>query len=272
MNLNFHLPFIQPPELSVLQTTTKIFLLATTTFAMSSCLSRSPKTMVPTDDLVENMSEMYASITNFTSFQSIPNEPPPSIIDDLKKLKPAKTNRNLLYFIRNDFDLSQYNSVSVEPVKMLILTEQTEEIDKALVIKISEYFTAGLSNGLNKTIKTNKGKKTLILRSAFLSLGVSYDGLMPHQFMPFGLALKAALRLTTLEERKLRVHFALRLFNAKSGETELMLIDKNIKDNVGSYETLTFEDIKPILDIWIDRYSQRFVEINAGKFKSKGIK
>ncbi|MCK5834908.1 MAG: DUF3313 family protein [Lentisphaeria bacterium] len=256
----------------MIRLTTKFLLFTSTLFTMTSCLSRSPKTMVPRDDLVENVSEMYASLTGFSSFKSTPNEPPPSIIGDLKKLKPAKTNRNLLYFIEPDFDLSQYNSVVVEPVKMLILDEQVEEIDKALVIQISQYFTAGLSKEFNKVLKENKGTKTLALRSAFLSLGVSFDGLLPHQFTPFGLALKTALRLTTLEERKLRVHFALRLFDTKSLKTELMVLDKNIKNSVGNYDNLTFEeDFKPLLDIWIERYSQRFEEINRGIYKLKGL-
>jgi hypothetical protein len=85
--------------------------------------------------------------------------------------------------------------------------------------------------------------------------------------MPFGLALKAALRTTSLEDRKLRVHFALRILEKDSDKTIVMLLDKNVKDDVESYEVLKFEDIKPLLDIWISRYAQRLHSLNSGEYR-----
>jgi|LGOV01.1.fsa_nt_gb hypothetical protein len=233
----------------------------------SACSSKSPNVTVPDDDVIENVSDAYESITDFASFQSTPNTPPPAIIDDLKKLKPSKLNRNAFYYIQDDYDFSKYNSIEVEPVKMMILDEEREQIDKELVVKISKYFTEGLNTELNKVIKNNKGNKKLLLKSAFLSIDVSFDNLLPHQYMPFGLALKAALRSTDLEERKLRVHFALRILEKESKETIVMLLDKNIKDDVESYEDFTFKDIKPLLDIWIERYAQRLHSANTGEYR-----
>ncbi len=244
---------------------TSIFLVVI--IMISACSSKSPSVVVPSDDVAENVSDAYASITDFASFQSTPNTPPPAIIDDLKKLKPSKLNRNAFYYIKDDYDFSQYNSIEVEPVKMMILDEEKEQIDKELVVKISKYFTQGLNTELNKVLKNNIGNKKLILKSAFLSIDISFDNLLPHQYMPFGLALKAAMRSTSLEERKLRVHFALRVLEKKSKETIVMLLDKNVKDDVESYEDFTFEDIKPLLDIWIKRYAQRLHSVNMNEYR-----
>jgi len=251
----------------MLNKTIKIGLLIVTIFMFSACSSKSPSAVIPTDDVTENVSDAYASITDFASFQSTPNTPPPSIIEDLKKLKPSKLNRNAFFYLDNKYDINQYNSIEVEPVKMMILDEQRKQIDKELVVKISNYFTAGLNRELNKVIEDNKGNKKLVMKSAFLSIDVSFDNLLPHQYMPFGLALKAALRTTSIEERKLRIHFALRLLEKDSQKTILMLLDKNIKDDVESYEDLTFEDIQPLLDIWIDRYAQRLKSLNNGEYR-----
>ncbi|MFT5661697.1 MAG: hypothetical protein ACI9TV_002344 [Sulfurimonas sp.] len=146
---------------------------------------------------------------------------------------------------------------------MMLLDEQSKKISKKLVLEISEYFTKGLDKELNKVIQNNKGNKTLLLKIAFLSIDVSYNDLSLHQYLPFGLALKAALRTTSLEKRKLRVHLALRMLEKDTDETIIMLIDKNIVDDVDSFEEFTFEDIKPLLDTWIQRYTQRFKGLNT---------
>ncbi|MFT5661696.1 MAG: outer membrane lipoprotein-sorting protein [Sulfurimonas sp.] len=59
---------------------------------LSACATKSQDTLVKPDDTTANISEGYENITSFASFQSTPNTPPPSIISDIKKLKPSPFN------------------------------------------------------------------------------------------------------------------------------------------------------------------------------------
>lgn len=215
-------------------------------------------------------------------------EPKPNkIINDLSKLKKSPLSENTYYYIKKGTDFSKYNNIIVPQIKVYTAKDKegaqkavddvsnyfTSEVKnttkKKLFDDISLYFTTKLQKNLQEVVENkNSTKKSLIFNASIISLDVSYDNLEIYQFLPYGLVFTALKRGTGIEERKLRVNFALKIIDKETNETIVALIEHNISNSqIKSSKELTINDLKPILDKWIKKYSLRLKELKTGKYK-----
>lgn len=192
---------------------------------------------------------------------------PNSLIKDASLLKPSPLDENSMYYIKKDINFHAYNSIRVPHIEVLTNEENEKVLNQKLLNVTSIYFTNKLDNALNKVLKKNIGNQKLLLQVSIVSLDVSYDDLAFYQYLPYGLAFTALKRGTGIEERKLRVHLALKLLDNRTKETLAMVVNKNIDNEVESIEELKFKHIKPVLDEWVTLYTTRLKELNEGKFK-----
>ena len=193
---------------------------------------------------------------------------PNELVKQTHLLKPSPLREDALYYINKKFDVHSYNHIQVPKIKLLTDDVKRELIDKKTLTMTTIYFRNALYNKLNHVIKDHQKQHDLILEVAIVSLDVSYDDLAFYNYLPYSLALKAIKRGTGIEGKKLRVHLALKLIDAKSKETLAMVVDKNVDKEVKSLEELRFSDIKPILDSWVSLYTLRLQEFKEGKYNN----
>ncbi len=191
-----------------------------------------------------------------------------TLIDDLSLLKPSPNDEHTLYYVNKDTDFTKYNDIIINSLK--IITDNKEShIDQKLISDVYLYFDKKLQDELKPIYKNNgKDKKSLQLSISIISMEASYDDLKIYQYLPYGLAFTALKRGSGYEKKKLKTSLALKLYDAKTLKTLVLLLDlekssKEIKD----IENISLNDIKPILDSWAQRYKLRLTELKNGKYK-----
>lgn len=190
-----------------------------------------------------------------------------TLIKDTSKLKPSPYNDTAHYYLKKNIDFSMYSHVHVPKIEILD-EKQQDKASAELKSKISNYFTNTLNEKLNKEIMNNKGTKTLVFDVAVTTLDVGFEAMKAYNFIPIGLAIKAISRGTGIEERQLSLAIALRVTDKNSGEIIAMVVDSKIKEKIKDIQSLTFTDVKPLLDEWITLYAKRLNELNQGKYKN----
>lgn len=213
---------------------------------------------------------------------------PNSVVNDISKLKQSQTDENSYYYIKKDVDFSKYNKIEVPKINVF-MAKNKEGIQKVvddassyfadnknniantkLLNDISTYFTTNLEKNLQEVIKNRRIRKnTLVLQASIISLDVSYDNLEFYQYLPYGLAFTAIKRSTGIENKKLRVSFALKVFDEKTKETLVAIIEHDISDSkVSDSKDLKIDDLKPVLDKWIKKYSLKLQKLKNGEYKT----
>jgi len=191
-----------------------------------------------------------------------------TLIEDVSLLKPSPNDARSLYYVDKDTDFTKYNDIIINPLKIITDTKESH-IDQKLISDVYLYFDKKLQDELKPIYKNNgKDKKSLQLSISIISIEASYDDLKIYQYLPYGLAFTALKRGAGYEKRKLKTSLALKLYDAKTLKTLVLLIDlekssKEIKD----IENISLVDIKPILDNWAQRYKLRLTELKNGKYK-----
>jgi len=192
---------------------------------------------------------------------------PNSIIKDPSILKPVPDKDNVFYYLNKDFDANEYRYVIVPAIKINVEKDDEKNVDKKLLKEIATYYQKNLQKELSKVLSKNRTNNGLIMQVSISSLHVSYDALKPWEFLPYGLAIKVIARGTTLETRKLNTVIAIKLSDKKTKNTQIMVVDNKVEDDIESYDEFTFKNVKPLLDSWIKNSKEKLQELNDHKYK-----
>ncbi|GGD48145.1 hypothetical protein GCM10012288_23000 [Malaciobacter pacificus] len=212
---------------------------------------------------------------------------PNNVVNDISKLKQSESDENSYYYIKKDVNFSKYNKIKVPKINVYMakdkegvqkivddasnyFTDNKNNIaNKKLLNDISTYFTTNLEKNLQEVVKNRRIRKnTLVFQASIISLDVSYDNLEFYQYLPYGLAFTAIKRSTGIEDKKLRVGFALKVFDEKTKETLITVVKHDISDsNVSNSKDLKIDDLKPVLDKWIKRYSSKMEQLKKTNYK-----
>lgn len=189
------------------------------------------------------------------------------LIEDPTLLKPVPNKENVFYYLNKNFDANNYNHISVPKITIIIEDEDKKDIDKELLTKITTYFQKNLQNELNKVLEVNSSKNELIMKISLASFDVSFDTLKPWQYMPYGLAIKGIMRGTGLEKRKLNTSLVFKISDKKTKKIQFLIVDFKTKEDMPNYKNLSFKDVKPLLDYWINNSKTKLQELNDHKYK-----
>lgn len=189
------------------------------------------------------------------------------IIEDPSILKPVPNKENVFYYLNKKFDANNYNKVYVPKIDIVVGEDDKKDIDKELLNKISTYLQENLQKELTSVLANNDSNNTLKMEMAVTSFDVSYKNLKPWELMPYGLAIKVIMRGTGLEKRKLNISLAFKLSDEKTSETQILIVDFKTKDDMPSYDELTFQNVKPLLDYWVKNSKVKLTELNNHKYK-----
>jgi len=213
---------------------------------------------------------------------------PNHLTKNSSKFKVSPINKNTYYYIKKDIDFLKYNNIIVPKIKIhmaknkkgvnkvvddvsnYFTSNKNNKIDKKVLNNISLYFTKNLQKNLQEVVENKKFKKdSLLINASITSLDVSYDDLELYQYLPYGLVFTAMKRSTGIENKKLRINFALKVIDEKTNEVIASIIEYNISNSkISNSKDLKIENIKPILDKSIKKYTLILQELKEGKYKT----
>jgi len=149
----------------------------------------------------------------------------------------------------------------VEPVLIFANNEQIKA-NAGLLKEMSEYLTQRVRNRLDKNpnfnLVTEPQDKTLKIEFALTAVAVSHDKRKGYQYVPVALVLSQAARATGAIDKNARVAMELRVSDANTGKILAKVMDSEAGEKVSIEEKdLDFKHLKPALDNWANRFSDR---------------
>ena len=172
-------------------------------------------------------------------------------------------------------DFTKYQNIMVAPVKIIsnIPEGEVSPAQTKLFSQISQYLTDGyirnLQQGGSYNVVDSAGPDTMIFEVAISAVEVHFDDMQWYQFTPVTLGLTVVARATYVDQA-VRILGEARVTDSESGEVLLRAMGLQEGEEVGTEaDELVFADVKPALDIWLERSSKRFEEMKKGLIKAE---
>lgn len=184
--------------------------------------------------------------------------------DDLKEDKKYK---GTMIWIAPDADFKKFDSVLIVPIEINhgLTNEQKTPARMKLLEEVSTYLTEGykreISEKTNLKIVDVAGPTTMKLASSISAVAVSHDDLKFYQFIPIALVATEIARATT-SHPAVRIMGESKILDSQSNKVLLrgMSMQKG-KEIKSDGKQLTFEDLKPGLDLWLSRAGERITDL-----------
>ena len=175
--------------------------------------------------------------------------------------------RNAFIF-SNKERVGAYHSVLLEPIELF---SATGKADKARASEAMEYLTEGVKAMLNEKgiAATQPGPGVARLKLAITGVEKSKEELKAHNLIPVSAIFRGAQAASGNVATYIATMFEGEALDSVSGERIMAIVTKGISETKKrSGDELTFEDIKPTLDLWLERYSLTIDEFVAKKHGS----
>ena len=192
-------------------------------------------------------------------------------LGDYSTLKPSPYLAKSLMYVVPGTDVSSYENVMVEPVRIFANNEQIKA-DSALLKEASAYLTQRVRSKLDKNpnlnLVTQPQDKTLKVEFAITAVEAAHDDRKGYQYIPVALVVSQAARASGAIDKNAIVAMELRVSDASTGQILAKVMDSESGEKVNIKEKdLNFQHLKPALDNWADRFSTRVDEMRKDGIK-----
>jgi len=189
-------------------------------------------------------------------------------LGDYSTLEPSPYLPKSLMYIVPGTDVSNYENVMVEPVRIFANNEQIKA-NKGLLKEASTYLTQRVSNKLDKNpnfnLVTAPQEKTLKIEFALTAVEASHDDRKGYQYIPVALVVSQAARASGAIDKNAIVAMELRVSDASTGQILAKILDSEAGNKVTVEEKdLDMKHLKPALDTWANRFSDRLDKMKKG--------
>ena len=192
-------------------------------------------------------------------------------LGDYSTLEPSPYLAKSLMYVVPGTDVSSYENVMVEPVRIFANNEQIKA-DSALLKEASTYLTQRVSNKLDKNpnfnLVTEPQEKTLKIEFALTAVEAVHDDRKGYQYIPVALVVSQAARASGAIDKNAIVAMELRVSDASTGQILAKVMDSEAGEKVNIQEKdLDFKHLKPALDNWANRFSDRLDQMRKDGIK-----
>ena len=192
-------------------------------------------------------------------------------LEDYSTLKPSPYLPKSKLYVAPGTDVSNYENVMVEPVRIFANNEQIKA-NEGLLKEASTYLTQRVKNKLDKNpnfnLVTAPQEKTLKIEFALTAVEAVHDERKGYQYVPVALVVSQAARASGAIDKNAIVAMELRVSDASSGKILAKVLDSEAGEKVNVQEKdLDMKHLKPALDTWANRFSDRLDQM-----KKSGIK
>lgn len=188
-------------------------------------------------------------------------------LEDYSTLKPSPYLAKALLYTAPGTDISNYDNVMVEPVLIFANNEQIKA-NSGLLKEMSEYLTQKVRNRLdqnpNFNLVTQAQEKTLKIEFAITAVEAVHDERKGYQYIPVALVVSQAARASGAIDKNAIVAMELRVSDVNTGQILAKVMDTEAGEKVTVQEKdLNFQHLKPALDTWANRFSNRLDQMKA---------
>jgi len=192
-------------------------------------------------------------------------------LEDYSTLKPSPYLPKSLLYIVPGTDVSNYENVMVEPVRIFANNEQIKA-NEGLLKEASTYLTQRVSNKLDKNpnfnLVTAPQDKTLKIEFALTAVEATHDDRKGYQYIPVAFVVSQAARASGAIDKNAIVAMELRVSDASTGQILAKVLDSEAGDKVTVEEKdLDMKHLKPALDKWANRFSDRLDQMKKGSIR-----
>ena len=192
-------------------------------------------------------------------------------LSDYNKLEPSPYLPKSMLYTAPGTDISSYENVMVEPVRIFANNEQIKA-NSGLLKEASMYLTQRVSNKLDKNpnfnLVTEPQDKTLKIEFALTAVEAVHEDRKGYQYVPVALVISQAARASGAIDKNAIVAMELRVSDASTGKILGKVLDSEAGEKINVQEKdLDFKHLKPALDTWANRFSDRLDHM-----KKSGIK
>ncbi|WP_279244519.1 DUF3313 domain-containing protein [Candidatus Litorirhabdus singularis] len=145
-----------------------------------------------------------------------------------------------------------YRGVILEAVDFYPERTQVTDLDADLLKQVKDYIDRGLAASFQGRINAvnESGHGVFVMVPRITSVSRTFGDIKARELVPVGAALAAARSAAGLRHQNIEFYMELKIIDSLTGE----LIGGSIKQGKGreiSGRAVTFEDIKPLLDVWV---------------------
>lgn len=192
-------------------------------------------------------------------------------LEDYSTLEPSPYLPKALLYTAPGVDISNYENVMVEPVRIFANNEQIKA-DSGLLKEASMYLTQRVRNKLDKNpnfnLVTQPQDKTLKIEFAITAVEAVHDERKGYQYIPVALVVSQAARASGAIDKNAMVAMELRVSDANTGKILAKVLDSEAGEKVNIQEKdIDFKHLKPALDTWADRFSDRLDHMKKNRIK-----
>jgi len=190
-------------------------------------------------------------------------------------LEYSKGIHNAKFYVSRDTDFFKYEYLYIKPIQILhnIKKENLTKDQKKLFKEIQNYLTKRykyIIQGNNNYTLVNdiNHKNTLIFEASISAVEIHSDDMRGMDFMPMMLVMKSISN--SIKDSTVRVLCETRLSDVNTAKVlmKTLRLHKGTKVNV-SEDKLTFKDVKPALDDWLDGTKNNLYKLKNSVIKNK---
>jgi hypothetical protein len=182
------------------------------------------------------------------------NESRLGFIGDYSKFEPFEAADGMTSYRYASPKLSSgyYRHVILEAVDFYPAETQVSDFDSDLLEQVKHYINTGLAESLEGHLGavSKPQDDALVLVPRITSISRAFGDIKGRELIPVGAALAAARSTAGLRHQNIEFYMELKVIDSLTGD----FIGGNIKQGKGREITgraVTFQDIQPLLDIWV---------------------
>ncbi len=173
-------------------------------------------------------------------------------LDDYDKLVFSEDLNAFVFF--NEDKRGKYSKVYFESLS--IYTREAKASGE-VALQSADYLQEGLTEIFRErgVLAIEPGPGVLTFNVALTAVSKTKEGLKPHNVIPVSALFRGAKEATGKVDTFIDVMFEAELTDSQTGERAAAIVRRGIGETEKkSGDDLSFEDVKPTLDLWLETY------------------
>jgi hypothetical protein len=182
-------------------------------------------------------------------------------LDDYDSLEFNEAKNSFIFF--NEEARGKYDKVLLESVAVYSVNSKA---NKVMASKATDYLREGVLKVLadSDILATEAGPTVLRYSMAITGVEKTKDELKAHNIIPVSALFRGAQEVSGKVSTYIDSMFEAELVDSVTGDRVAATVRKGIGETTKrSGDELTFEDVKPTLDLWLEQYAQTLEEFLA---------
>lgn len=174
-------------------------------------------------------------------------------LKDYSQLSPGKdaTGEPVMRYVSPKLTPGAYKKVLIEPVQFHPTPQASEDVDASTLTAIRNYVDQGLREkmGAKMPLATAPGPEVIRLRPAITAVATEATDLKPYQYIPVAFLVSTAMG----RSKQAAIQMEFEAVDSMTSERLGAAVRKGTGATLeGNENKLTLEQVRPLLDRWIE--------------------